>query len=410
MKLADLGSSVVEIELDNGKKVKYNKHFLRDSCSSGESVDPHSKQKLFSTAQIVDGLSVKDIKVSKSKPEKLEISWIQDEKVHKSLYPKEFLKKYSSEANCRKGKFFHDERVYWNRLIIETEMSKMWIKFDDYANDKSTWVKTLDNLSRYGICFIEDLPDPLEDPKTQSLTEENASLWPVATLAQKFGYIKKTFYGTLFDVKNEKKAKNIANTQTFLPMHMDLLYYESPPGLQFLHFIQNSTLGGENVFADSYAAADYVRRVDKEAYEALKLIPITFHYNNNNEFYYYRRPMIVEEKFRHEYDGEPILKEVNYSPPFQGPFEVGITGHDTSGFEKFLRGFKIFEDFVNDERNQIRIKMKERTCVVFDNRRTLHSRLSFSDSNGGDRWLMGCYVDGDSFRSKLRTRREEGQI
>ena len=67
-----------------------------------------------------------------------------------------------------------------------------------------------------------------------------------------------------------------------------------------------------------------------------------------------------------------------------------------------MRGFKLFTDFVNDPINQYEIKMKEGSCAIFDNRRVLHSRKEFSDENGGDRWLMGCYVDADSFRSKLR--------
>ena len=245
----------------------------------------------------------------------------------------------------------------------------------------------------------------MQNPKTQVLTEANAFSWPVAKLAKKFGYIKSTFYGALFDVKNDKNAKNIANTNLFLPLHMDLCYYESPPGLQLLHFIENSTLGGENVFADSFLAASRVKTNDPEAYEALKTMPITFHYKNNNEYYYYLRPLVVEEPYLNDPDtGEPLLKAVNYSPPFQGPFEMNITSNEnTKLFDDFIRGMIAFEDAINDRANQYTVKSPENSCIIFDNRRVLHSRLGFTDCNGGDRWLMGCYVDGDSYRSKLRT-------
>ena len=168
------------------------------------------------------------------------------------------------------------------------------------------------------------------------------------------------------------------------------------------HYLMFATLGGENVFADSFAAAHSVRSEDPEAYEALKAIPINYHYDNANESYYYSRPLIIENQgVSHPNEG-PIIDHVNYSPPFQGPFELGIEDSDPKLFQNFLRGLTKFEEAVNDPQNQIQIKTPEGTCAIFDNRRVLHSRLEFSDANGGDRWLMGCYVDGDSYRSKLR--------
>lgn len=144
---------------------------------------------------------------------------------------------------------------------------------------------------------------------------------------------------------------------------MDLLYYESPPGVQMLHAIDNSTLGGENIFCDSFLAAEHVRQVDPTAYSALTKIPITFHYDNNNEYYYYKRPLIIEDM---AITGDfPKIHAINYSPPFQGPFEIGITKEDPAYemFDNFIRGFQLFENFINDPANHYEVKMKEGTCV-----------------------------------------------
>ena len=102
--------------------------------------------------------------------------------------------------------------------------------------------------------------------------------------------------------------------------------------------------------------------------------------------------------------GFPKIAALNYSSPFQGPLECGIEKSDPnySIFDDFIRGMKLFETYINEPQNHFEIKMKEGSCVIFENRRTLHSRNEFSDLNNGDRWLMGTYVDGDSFRSKLR--------
>lgn len=41
--------------------------------------------------------------------------------------------------------------------------------------------------------------------------------------------------------------------------------------------------------------------------------------------------------------------------------------------------------------------LKEGECVVFNNRRVLHARRAF-DTESGERWLKGTYVDWDDFQ------------
>lgn len=384
----------------------FNTVFLRDACDSPESVDTSTRQKRFTTASIGRQLNIaKEPKIVDNHGEKiLEVVWRHhDGTIQTSQYLETFLKKSSTLESRLRGKFFSNEKVFWTKNDIASSIDSLHVDYHKYLETEPAFKQVVNNLNRFGISFIDNVGDPLDNPDTVVLTAENSLDWPVAKMASKFGYVKPTFYGMLFDVKNEKNAKNIANTNVFLPLHMDLCYYESPPGLQLLHFINNSTLGGENVFSDSFAAAKFVYNTDRDAYEALKNVPLTFHYDNNGEYYYYLRPLIVEDIYMEALDGAPYIKEVNYSPPFQGPLELSVNGEDPKLFEDFMRGMVLFEDFVNDPHNQYVQKTPENTCVVFDNRRVLHSRLEFSDSNGGDRWLMGCYVDGDAYRSKLRT-------
>lgn len=379
--------------------------FLRDSCNSPESVDISTRQKSFTTAEIVEYHEIAEtpIVVNNGTEQCLQVKWILPKgSIHVSNYAESFLKKYSTLPARMKGKFFPEDQIFWTDNMNAKSLE---IDYKEYLENQSQFKNAVNNLNKYGMCFVTNIDDPLKNPETQTMTPKNTSLWPVAKLAERFGYIKETFYGKLFDVRNEKDAKNIANTNVFLPLHMDLCYYESPPGLQFLHFIKNSTLGGENVFCDSFAAVKYLRETDIDAYDALKKVPLTFHYDNNGEYYYYLRPLIVEDPYIPDFaTGKPKIKEVNYSPPFQGNFEFGAKKDENPAlFENFMRGMVKFEKFVNNPKNQFIAKTPENSCVIFDNRRILHSRLQFSDSNGGDRWLMGCYVDGDSFRSKLRT-------
>ena len=395
----------ITLDID-GKQVRFNNVFLRDCSGSPKSIDSHSKQKLFSTGDIskdliLDGSPV--IRNLGTQPH-LRVNWKSGLLVDHSYYSKGFLEKYSEEKLCRKGNSFLKDKQLWSGKTIE-DNSELQVEYHDYLNNEKVFAHVLDCLNKYGLCFINNVKDPLDDPDTQEYTTKNKLKWPVAELGLKFGYIKETFYGTLFAVVSENEALNIANTATYLPLHMDLLYYESPPGLQLLHFIRNSADGGENLFADSFAAADFVKQTDPTAYEALTQYPITFQYKNNNEHYYYSRPLVVEEAFLDSATERPCIKEVNYSPPFQGPFEIGITSNSKYAylFEDFLRGYRLFENYLKQPENNYKVKMKESSCVIFDNRRTLHSRLEFKLGTKGKRFLMGAYIDGDSYRSKLRT-------
>ncbi|KAI5949369.1 hypothetical protein KGF54_005604 [Candida jiufengensis] len=394
-----------EITLKIGENpITFKNVFLRDSCKSSDSIDESTSQKLFTTAEGATNLSIIEqpqIEDGGEEPT-LKVQWDNDGKKVNSTYPLSFLLKHSTAKNNRVGKFFDNDRIIWDKHELESNLSSINHNYKDFLNNEETFFKALHNLNRYGLCFINNIPIP----ELTEMNDSNTNQWPVANIARKFGYIKPTFYGSLFDVKNLKKqAKNIAYTNTFLPLHMDLLYYESPPGLQMLHAIQNSTLGGENIFCDSFLAAEYVRQKDPKAYEALTKIPITYHYDNNNEYYYYKRPLVIEDNSITN-DKFPKIHAINYSPPFQGPFEIGTVKETNTTeyemFDDFIRGFKLFESAINDPQNQYELKLPEGTCVIFENRRTLHSRNEFNDSNGGDRWLMGTYVDGDSFRSKLR--------
>jgi hypothetical protein len=60
----------------------------------------------------------------------------------------------------------------------------------------------------------------------------------VKELAELIAPVQQTIYGEVFDVKVEKNPINIAYSNVPLSFHMDLMYYESSPGLQFLHCIK----------------------------------------------------------------------------------------------------------------------------------------------------------------------------
>lgn len=257
------------------------------------------------------------------------------------------------------------------------------------------WIcKILDS----GICIVEDAP-------TQSECVKEA--------AGRIAPPLNTLYGDTFDVRSEANPINIAYTNKALRPHMDLAYYESPPGLQFLHCMQfdDDVEGGESIFFDTFVLAEVLRKSDPEAFHILSKVPATFqkdHVERDSPAQmFYRRPHISTNA-----SGKVI--SVFWSPAFEGPLHMDDHLAQALGFSNQLeaidayytayRSFaRLMED--SDVINEWKIEFRSRpgTILAFNQRRMLHGRNAFSTNSNGIRWLQGCYVCIDAFLNRYRT-------
>lgn len=393
------------------EEVKYRNIFLRDACTSEESVNVHSSQKTFSTAEIPVDLAIKTAEITPQVDGKqsLGITW-SDGRV--STYSHAFLERNATLQARRNFRYLDKPYTLWdstNKPLTADLISK--VDYKEFMTNPDAVNKAVQALHDFGVVYVENMPEQtgIVADKLGELNLDVSSKEPpvvlVEEVAKQIGYVKETFYGRSWNVKSVPEAKNVAYTSVYLPLHMDLLYYESPPGVQLLHVIHNSTVGGESIFADSYAAATHVLRTDPAAYDALTKVPISYHYDNDGYHYYYSRPLVVEDPYGgiNPETNKPFISVINYSPPFQGPLDALAPG---SGFsdeqvDAFLRGLRSFENYIEDKKNQIEFKMEENCCVIFMNRRALHARNEFQALTGR-RWFRGAYLDLDSYQSKLR--------
>jgi len=231
-------------------------------------------------------------------------------------------------------------------------------------------------------------------------------------------------YGDIFQVKSMPSAHNLAYTNVHLPPHIDMGYYESPPGLQILHCISNDVTGGESVLIDALAAANEFRRLCPDLFEILTTCPATFVKQRKGVDMVYRRPHIVLQ-------GEEIVS-VNWSPPFEGPLNIAphlVQDYYVAycAFQKMVDKHLPLEHGSHALAPELRRALKEYAeeytwerkltpgeMLVFNNRRMLHGRRGFSASDSESstgRHLTGCYTSIDEtmsrYRVLLRERRDE---
>ena len=60
----------------------------------------------------------------------------------------------------------------------------------------------------------------------------------VRLVAELIAPVQRTIYGDTWDVLATPEPINVAYSTVELDFHMDLSYYESPPGIQLLHCVR----------------------------------------------------------------------------------------------------------------------------------------------------------------------------
>lgn len=357
--------------------------WLRDHCNCPKCVHPDSKQKLHSSGIVAkmpkERVTVKQHRVAN---DVLQVQW-QDG--HESNFPVSWLERRDYGRTARAKRFAERAIKLWNSRDLP--IGDLQFSFANVEKGGESLCKLLSTVENYGLAFVHNLP-------TTPVTN-------VEILARQIGTIKDTFYGVSWDVKSVPGAKNIAYTSLFLGLHMDLTYFESPPGVQLLHCLSNQAVGGDSIFLDIYKAVQLLNERYPQHYNTLAKVPVTFHYQNDGHHLQLRRPTISVDRYN---EGDPY--KITYAPPFQG----ALDNVDAEMVVPFYEAMAAFEDIMQDKENQLvyQTRLEPGTCVLFNNRRVLHGRTGF-DAKSGNRHLRGTYVDWDVFRDKLRVLQGQGQ-
>ncbi|KZT08242.1 Clavaminate synthase-like protein [Laetiporus sulphureus 93-53] len=369
--------------------------WLRDSCQCPNCVHPSTKQKLHRTSDIRE--DVKPAPDGVRVTEKgVDIAWSSG---HDSHYAKEFLELYASPTKLNA---FHRDEVAKQWDVSELQKAKDLFLPYESLQTPSGMLKAITQLSRYGLLFTTGVPN-------QKTSHEQCEL---TILANKFGEIRETFYGKVWDVKNIRNSRNIAYTNIDLGLHMDILYFQDPPRFQILHCLRNRVEGGMSIFVDSLHAANVLRESDPEAFDVLASTPVEFHYINDGHHLHYAHPTIELAPLSSTDPAPRPIAHLNYSPPFQAPLPLSTPKAFYPAFERFVA-------LLEDSSSRFEYTLREGDAVLFDNRRVLHARTAFTGGEepeqAGDqtnRWLKGCYLEADAVWDRgrvLAERLEKGE-
>ena len=113
---------------------------------------------------------------------------------------------------------------------LEKNLETIQIEHDEIINSEAGLIKWLELLHYTGIAIVKNAP-----------VEKNSGL----KVLNRISHTRETFFKTPFEVINIPKPNNSAYTAHALRNHMDLPWFENPPGYQFLHCLVNSAKGGD---------------------------------------------------------------------------------------------------------------------------------------------------------------------
>ena len=356
--------SGLNVEWTDGKKSNFNFMWLRDNCPLD--MDEDTRERTFNILEVSENIHPKEYKIN---PEgKLEIEWSEGN--HTSFYDPKWLRK-----NCYtlKEKYVSPYKLWDSKL--NSNLESISIDYENIMQSDEALIQWLNLLHEKGFSIVKNSP-----------TEKKSAL----PLLNRISHIRETFFNTPFEVISIPKPNNLAYTSKRLVNHMDLPYYELPPGYQFLHCLVNNAEGGMSRAVDGFFVADYLRNNDPETFKTLTKVPAVF---VNRDYTQDKKRLYHAQEITLNKDGD--YNDIRFSVP-----TMGIMDCSPEDMDKFYKAHHKFGKLLHDKRFMVEFKLKEGDIFCFNNRRVLHGRTEY-DPNTGHRHLQGYYLDRDEIISRL---------
>ena len=361
-----VNGSSIDIFWTDGEKSNFNYLWLRDNCPTAH--DKDSRHRMFNILEVSTEIKAKDCQINDDG--KLVIEWSEGN--HTSYFDPKWLRE-----NCytlKNKQKYNSPYKLWNNSL-QKNLSSISIEHDEIISSDEGLIKWLEILHYKGIAIVKNTPI------------EKESAFPVLN---RISHTRETFFKTPFEVVSIPKPNNSAYSAHALRNHMDLPWFETPPGYQFLHCLINSAEGGDSSAVDGFAVADYLRKNEKEIFETLVNIPLKF---KDKDY--------TQEAHRSFYaPAISLTKDGDYNDIRFSIATMDALDCHPNVMEQIYIAHHRFGKLLHDEKFQIKFRLEPGDIFSFNNRRILHGRTEF-DPNSGHRHLQGYYMDRDEIIGRL---------
>ena len=343
-----------------GSKKEIHPFWLRERVNGENFVDKSTKQRLFDPTQLQENIKIEDLNLS---GDFLDVKFSDGASTKISVI--DIFKEFSNIDEIKQI-----EKMKWDSSFSEQNT----FEFDENLFETDEMYKALINFYQYGFVIFKNVP-----------TKDNF----IVKFANSIGSVRRTNFGEFFDVKSKPNPNDLAYTTLPLAPHTDNPYRNPVPCIQILQCIENEVTGGLSTLVDGFTVSEKLKQDFPEYYKVLTEVKIRFQFIDQT--------IILEDWAEMiQLDESGNFKQVRFSPRLD--FVPLI---DKEKLELFYSARKKISELYNSENYRIEFKLSPGDLLMMDNYRLLHGRTKF-DSNEGNRFLQGCYIDYDSTEGKFK--------
>ena len=358
----------MKIELKNNKiffenqghKKEIHPFWFRERINGESFIDKATQQRLFDPTKLEEDIKINSLNLS---DQFLEITF--NDGAYTKFAVQNILREFSNEDEIEKIK-----KVEWDSSFTNFKN----FKFEDNFFNEKVMYDALIDFYKFGFVIFKDVP-----------TKNNF----ITNFANSIGSIRRTNFGEFFNVKSKPNPNDLAYTSLALAPHTDNPYRNPVPCIQMLHCIENEVNGGLSTLVDGYTVTEKLKKDFRDYYNILTDVKVRFQFIDQSVILEDWAEMIqLNEK------GE--FKQVRFSPRLDF-----VPLMEKNKLELFYSARKKISELYNSDQYRVEFKLNPGDLLMMDNYRLLHGRTSY-DTNQGNRFLQGCYIDYDSTEGKLK--------
>ena len=367
--IAEIDPQSGGIRLSNGsdKFAQLHPLWIRERVSGPSDFDVISRQRLYEHAELSADLKVSEIKTGQSDTIEVLFSDGYRSQIELNVLAQELGWSHNPETppepRSWDAKLNKRSEFDWHDLNTPERMKEMLVSY--FTN---------------GYCVMQNTP-----------TERDS----LKALARRFGYLRETNFGEIFNVETKPNPSDIAYTDAALASHTDNPYRDPVPGIQFLHCLRNEVNGGLSTLVDGMAIAERLLKESHKQAKVLEDVIVRFRYEGPSAILEHYGPLI-------ERDHQDIIRHIRLSSRLDY-----VPALSSETLSLFYAGRRRLHEMSNSSDFQISFPFKPGTLLMMDNYRLLHGRTAFNGKQG-HRHLQGCYIDHDGPSSLYRMLSRDG--
>ena len=334
--------------------------WLRERVSGKEFIDKKTNQRLFDPTELIDNISINKSYLSK---DFLEVTF------NDGSYTKFSVQSILDEFS-KSNEIENIKKIKWDSSFKYLN----YFEFnDDFFNKKEMYYALID-FYKFGFVVFKNVP-----------IKNNF----IVNFANSIGSIRRTNFGEFFNVKSKPNPNDLAYTSLALAPHTDNPYRNPVPCIQLLHCIENEVNGGLSTLVDGFTVSEKLKKDFPDYYKILTKTKVRFQFKDKT---------VILENWAEliQIDEKQEFKQVRFSPRLDF---VPLMEKDE--LEVFYLARKKISELYNSKKFKLEFKLAKGDLIMMDNYRLLHGRTSY-DTNDGNRFLQGCYIDYDSTEGKLK--------